>query len=93
MTEDEIKGCLREFAGYGCFQQSKHCRERMLERQVNMDDALNVLLWGEVTGIEYNKEHDCWQCKVTGEDLDGEALVFIAAVYKHCHSVRCITIY
>jgi hypothetical protein len=93
MTKDEVKVCLREFAQYGCFQQSKHCRDRMQERQINTDDALNVLLWGEVTEIQYNKEHESWQCKVTGKDIDGENLVFIAGIYGNCHTVRCITVY
>ncbi|NWH06688.1 DUF4258 domain-containing protein [Desulfobacter latus] len=93
MTVDEIKKCLRDFARYGCFQQSKHCRERMQERQVTIDDALNVLLWGQVSEIEYNEMNDNWQCKVTGTDIDGENLVFIAGVWEHCHTVRCITVY
>ena len=93
MTADEIKRCLRELAQHGCIQPSKHCRERMAERQVQMDDALHVLLWGEVSEVNYNEEHDSWQCKVSGTDIDGDDLVFIAGVYEHCHTVRCITVY
>ncbi|OQY52274.1 MAG: hypothetical protein B6230_02975 [Desulfobacteraceae bacterium 4572_89] len=93
MTKDEAKECLREFAQIGCFQQSVHCRERMKERQITTDDVLNVFLWGKVTEIEYKKEFDSWQCKVIGKDIDGEDLVFIAGIYEHCHTVRCITVY
>ena len=93
MTADEIKNCLREFAQYGCFQQTTHCRKRMRERSVSIDDALHVLLWGDISEIEYNKSHDCWQCKVTGADIDGDELVFIAGVYEYCRTVRCITVY
>ena len=93
MTKDEIKNCLRDFAQFGCFQQSKHCRERMLERQITTDDVLNIFLWGKITEIQYNKEHDSWQCKVTGKDIEGEDLVFVAGIYEHCHTVRCITVY
>jgi len=93
MTKDEIKRCLREFAQGGYFQQSKHCRDRMLERQITTDDVLKVLLWGQVTEIEYNQEHGSWQCKVTGTDVENEPLVFIAGIYEHCYTVRCITVY
>jgi len=65
----------------------------MQERQITTDDVLNVFLWGEVTEIKYNKEHDSWQCKVIGKDIDGEDLVFVAGIYEHCHTVRCITVY
>ena len=93
MTKDEIKRCLREFAQGGYFQQSKHCRDRMLERQITTDDVLKVLLWGQVTEIENNQEHGSWQCKVTGTDVENEPLVFIAGIYEHCDTVRCITVY
>ncbi|MDA3787845.1 MAG: DUF4258 domain-containing protein [Desulfobacula sp.] len=93
MTKDEAEKCLREIAKYGCIQPSKHCRERMQERQINMDDILYVLLWGNVIGIEYNKDHHSWQCKVRGKDIDGESLVFVAGIYEDCQAVRCITVY
>jgi hypothetical protein len=93
MTKEEIKRCLREFAQNGYFQQSKHCRDRMIERQITIDDVLKVMLWGEVTEIEYNQVQDSWQCKVTGTDVDNEPLVFIAGIYKSCYTVRCITVY
>ena len=93
MTKGEAKECLREFAQIDYFQQSVHCRERMKERQITTDDVLNVFLWGKVIEIEYKKEHDSWQCKVIGKDIDGEDLVFIAGIYEHCHTVRCITVY
>jgi hypothetical protein len=93
MTQDEIKNCLREFAQYGCFQPTKHCKGRMRERHISIEDVLYVLTWGEVTEIEYNEDHDSWKCKVTGNDVDGEELVFIAGVYEHCQTVRCITVF
>ena len=93
MTEDEVKKCFRKIVKYGCIQPSKHCRERMLERQINMDDILYVLLWGIVTDIEYSKDHNSWQYKVQGKDIDGESLVFVAGIYEDCQAVRCITVY
>lgn len=93
MTQDEAEKCLRRIAKYGYIQPSKHCRERMQDRHINMDDILYVLLWGKVIDIEYNKKHNSWQCKVKGNDIDGEPLVFVAGIYENCHTVRCITVY
>jgi hypothetical protein len=93
MNEEEIKSCLREFAQCGYFQISMHCRKRMEERCINTDDVLNVLLWGDVSKIEYEAERDNWTCKVAGTDIEGEPLVFVAGVFQDCYTVRCITVY
>jgi len=93
MTKDEAKKCLRDYAQYGYIQLRTHCKERMVERGVNMDDVLNVLLWGEIKEIRHNKDHDSWECKVKGKDIDGDDLVFIAGIYEGCNTVRCITVY
>ncbi|MDY0222088.1 MAG: DUF4258 domain-containing protein [Desulfobacterium sp.] len=93
MTKEDAQKCFREFAKYGCIQPTKHCRDRMLDREVSMDDALNVLLWGTVTEMTYNDEHDSWKSKVVGKDIDGEKLTFVAEVYESCHTVRCITVF
>ena len=93
MTKSEAQKCFREFAKYGCIQPTKHCRDRMQERNVSMDDALNVLLWGKVTEIKYNEEHDSWNSKIVGKDIEGEKLSFVAEVFETCHTVRCITVF
>ncbi|MBT3178047.1 MAG: DUF4258 domain-containing protein [Desulfobacula sp.] len=93
MTKDEAENCLRKIANEGYVQPSKHCREMMIERHVNIDDILNVLMWGKVATIEYNEKHDSWQCRVEGKDIEGESLVFIAAIYEYCHTVRCVTVF
>ena len=93
MTKDEARDSIRKFANIGCFQPTSHCREMMENRNVSIDDVLNVLMWGSVTKIEHNEKHDSYKCRVEGKDIDGEALVFIAAVYEYCHTVRCITVF
>jgi len=93
MTKEDVKKCLREYAQYGCIQPSNHCREKMEERNINMDDIFNVLFWGEVETVDYNPDHDSWNCRVSGEDIDGEKLVFIAGIYGSCQTIRCITVF
>lgn len=93
MTKEDAQNCFREFAKFGCVQSTKHCKERMRERNITIDDVLHVLLWGQVTQIEYDSIHDSWKCKVKGLDIDGEELIFIASIYENCQTVRCITVF
>lgn len=93
MTKDEAQKCFREFAKFGCIQPTKHCKDRMHERGVSMDDALNVLLWGKITEMEYVKDRDSWKTKIVGKEIDGDTLIFVAEVYEHCQTVRCITVF
>ena len=32
----------------GCIKFSNHCRDRMIERNVTVDDILYVIMWGDV---------------------------------------------
>jgi hypothetical protein len=65
----------------------------MRERDVTTGDILNVLMWGEVLELEENKEFQDWKCLIKGNDLDGEELTFVAAIFKEENSIRCITVY
>jgi len=94
MTKDEARTCFRDYVQYGgCIQTSNHCRDRMLERNINMDDMLNVLHWGEIETIEYDENHDSWKCKLKGKDIDGNELIFLTALYEPCHTVKCVTVF
>ena len=92
MNKNQAKTLLRHFAP-GCIKLSKHCRKRMLERNVTMDDILYVLMWGDVIEIKENIECQNWECKVKGTDTDGNELFFLAALNEHERSVLCITVY
>ncbi|SPD74426.1 hypothetical protein PITCH_A230112 [uncultured Desulfobacterium sp.] len=91
MNKAQAKTYLRRFANL-YFNTTKHCRERMAERDVTVDDILNVVHWGEVIEIEEDKEHGNWICTVKGVDIEGEELVFVAAIDENKGSVLCITV-
>lgn len=65
----------------------------MIERDVTMNDILQVLMWGEVVEIEEDPEFGNWKCKVKGKDTDGNELFFLASISNDERSVTCITIY
>lgn len=93
MNKKQAKDCLRDFLKTGCIQPTRHCRESMKKRNVNMDDILNVVFWGKIEELKYDSDHDSWNCRLKGKDIEGEPLVFVAAIYENCHIVRCITVF
>jgi hypothetical protein len=65
----------------------------MNERNVTMDDILYVTMWGDIVDLIEDPEHQNWTCTVKGTDIDGNELVFVAAIDEEEGSVLCITVY
>jgi len=71
MTKEEAKDILRGIARLGTVGLSNHCRKRMRQRNICMDDILYVLAWGTVEYIE-EIESNTWKCTIAGEDIEGD---------------------
>jgi Domain of unknown function (DUF4258) len=93
MDIQKAQQIIRNISKTGFVATSRHCRERMLERNVIMDDILNVLLWGNVNDLEENQDSGEWKCKVEGMDLDDDELTLIVAFDVSDQSVLCVTVY
>lgn len=91
MDRATVKATLRDIARFKTIGLSKHCRERMAERNVSMEDIVHVLMWGTISDIE-TVDPDRWRCTVTGKDLDGDELVLVAALDAE-NEAACITVY
>ncbi len=91
MNKAQAKTYLRRYADFG-IKLSKHCRQRMAERDVTVDDILFVIYWGEIIELIGDEEYGSWECTVKGLDIDGEELVFVAALDENDTSVLCITV-
>jgi len=74
-----------------CILTTKHCRQRMTERNVTMDDIRYVIQWGEVVSVEESPEYGNWKCTIKGMDMDGNELTFVAAVTED--EVVCIIVF
>jgi len=74
-----------------CILTTKHCRQRMAERNVSMDDIRYVIQRGEVVSLEESAEHGNWKCTIRGVDIDAEELTFVAAVTEN--EVICIAVF
>ena len=64
----------------------------MKERNVDAQDILYVLMWGDIIEIKRNTVHNNWKWKVRGKDLDDDLLTVQAAVNEDERTI-VITVY
>lgn len=83
MNKAQAQSLIRSTAQTGCIFLSTHCKERMRERNVNTDDILHVMMWGQVKEIKNARKNNEWEIRVAGKDLNGSNLVVVAAVNKN----------
>lgn len=76
----EIKKCIRRIAQRGGrgIALTNHCKEQMVEREVDINDILNVLNWGEV--VHDPSEKTQMKFKVLGNDLEGVSLCVVIII-------------
>lgn len=65
----------------------------MAQRNVTTDDMLHVLNWGRITDLLWDDDRQNYKCRIEGADIDGDELVFIAAIDTIGHEVICVTIF
>ena len=93
MDKDRIKATIREIARGGYTVPRAHCKERMKERNVTIQDLFHVLFWGEIESIESDNQHNNLKCTLNGTDIDGEKLTVQVAVQEDDFTLFCITVY
>lgn len=92
MDKDRAKEVIREVARFGNILLTDHCRKKMQERNVSIQDILYVLMWGDVQEIKRDTEHSNWKCEIQGKDLDDDILTVQAAVSENERTI-VITVY
>ena len=92
MDKIRAREIIRELAKYECIILSKHCRMRMRERNVTMDDISHVLMWGEVLNVQNIPCENCFKCEVKGKDFDDEDLTVHVSVVEEKKTI-IITVY
>lgn len=90
MNNAEAEGILRERSRF-CLYVRSHCRDRMADRDVTMNDIRYVIQWGSVVSVEWSPEYENWKCEIHGKDIEGDELTLIAAILEN--GVMCITVY
>lgn len=90
MNKEQAKQILKENSRI-CIETTRHCRERLFERNVTIEDLRYVIEWGDVIELEKSPNFGGWKCKIRGTDIDGYELTFVAAIREHV--VTCITVF
>lgn len=83
---------IRHIVKSGSVALSRHCRERMAERNVEMVDILNVFNWGTVSQGRVNGNGEEQIYRVDGRDLEGEPLTITVKIMND-QTILCITVF
>ena len=90
MNEEKAKSVLKAYSRI-YIETTRHCRERMLDRKVTIEDLRYIIEWGKIIELEMSPEFGGWKCKLHGTDIDGYELTFVAAIRENI--VTCITVF
>lgn len=93
MNKEQARRLVRQIAKTGWLRRTEHCRRRMQERNVTMDDMLQALLWGEVCDLKANPGRQGWECLVRGQDLEQEPLTVKVVILESDFALLCITVH
>lgn len=94
LSIEEARSKIREIIqGHGTVLPSLHCRSRMIDRNVQMDDILYCLYWGN---IEYgndpgDEENNIF--RIPHEDIEGEPLTVVVQIDIEENRLICLTVF
>jgi hypothetical protein len=89
MDKSQAEEAIREKVK-SCLRTTKHCRARMIDRDVTMEDIRYVIQWGKVSTIEWDADYGNWKIEVKGGDIDGEELTLILVLLDD--AALCVTV-
>ncbi len=85
---------MASIVSHGELVLTNHARDRMVERDIDMLNILDVLRLGDVSGeIEPGKGEDEWKCKVTGpSELDSGREIGVVLVVSKATRIIILTV-
>ena len=95
-TKSEATRLIKTIArdSKGMVNVRSHAKKRMKERSVDMLDILCAFRNGRVSNEpEWDKGHDEWKYKFTGNNVDGDPIVIITNIYEKKKQIVLITVY
>lgn len=93
LTSAEVAERIRRCLAAGRIVPTKHFSEQRFLRDDPIQDALNVLRWGEVSSEapEWNDTVKRWACRVHGPDLEGDVLTVVVGIEPERDRVWLVT--
>lgn len=72
---------------------TRHCRQRMAERQVHMDDIFQVLFWGEISPGAEPGDEEKGIFRISGSDLSEEPLTVVVQINPADNLLSCLSVF
>ncbi len=95
LPRDEVAAIIRHCLERGTAVPTKHFRGRGFQRSYTLQDALNVLEFGQVSSDppEWNERAKGWTYQVHGPDLEGDVFTVVVGIGARKDSVWLVTAY
>jgi len=82
--------CLNE----GRITWHGHIKERMNERDISIQDVINIIDYGEIKGEpKYSEKYQNYRYTITGHDIDGRRRTLIISIEEDDEMLELITVY
>jgi hypothetical protein len=84
LTRAEVTAIIRQCLSEGAVVPFPHFRSRGFQRRFTVQDAVNVLRFGEVSteSPEWDEVSGAWSYRVHGPDLEGDVLTVVVRIYS-----------
>lgn len=87
LSDADVKEIVNDIKRHGSVSFSGHAEERMLERNLTVQDILFILENGLLTNSEYNDRAGNWKYRFEGTDIEGVEGVVITAIVSSSSQV------
>ncbi|MEM4721912.1 MAG: DUF4258 domain-containing protein [Candidatus Methanomethylicaceae archaeon] len=79
--------------GHKCIFLTRHCRQRMAERHVHMEDIFQVLFWGEISPGAEPGDEEKGIFRISGSDLSEEPLTVVVKINPGDNLLTCLSVF
>ena len=93
MEIKEAEQLLEDLISADCLRTTSHCRERMGQRRVTVQDVMFAMMKGKVTAVRLNPKTSDYIVTIQSRDIEGVELTMEAALQVRDRRVLCVTVY
>ncbi len=94
LSLDEARRKIREILqGHGTVWPISHCKDRMDERRVQMDDISYCLFWGNVDYGREPGDRENNVFRVSHTDIEDEPLTVVVQIDTRISQLICLTVF
>lgn len=93
LSPDDVTETIRRCLTAGSVVPTRHFRDQAFLRDYTIQDAINVLQWGEVSSEarEWSEKVGRWGYRIHGPDLEGDVLTVVVGIDPDRERVWLVT--